>query len=125
MVLSCRRLEQGEVSFWDDASGIEPGQCGPFPVGTRVRIQSLENDPMNLSGKVGIIRWVVPGGASVEVEGEAEKFKVQDAAMVKELSVHCELVGEWALYTLHSFVSDLPTGGGVGCSSHIRTPACQ
>ena len=89
---------QGPVKFWDEGGDIEPLQTGPFPVGTRVRIQTLENDPMNLSGKVGTIAWIVPGGASVAIDGLADKVKVQDEAMIKELGVHCEVIGEQNLF---------------------------
>lgn len=80
--------------FWDDTDEIAQVQCGPFPKGTVVRIQSLQNDPMQLSGKVGTIAWLVPGGAAVTIDGIPDAVKVQDAAMTKELGVHCELVGE-------------------------------
>ncbi len=85
---------QGLVLFWEDTDEILQVQCGPFPKGTVVRIQSLQNDPMQLSGKVGTIAWLVPGGAAVTIDGIQDAVKVQDAAMTKELGVHCELVGE-------------------------------
>jgi hypothetical protein len=85
---------QGLVLFWEDTDEILQLQCGPFPKGTVVRIQSLQNDPMQLSGKVGTIAWLVPGGAAVTIDGIPDAVKVQDAAMTKELGVHCELVGE-------------------------------
>ena len=92
--LPCGVVCQGLVLFWEDTDEILQVQCGPFPKGTVVRIQSLQNDPMQLSGKVGTIAWLVPGGAAVTIDGIQDAVKVQDAAMTKELGVHCELVGE-------------------------------
>mmetsp|Transcript_58499 Transcript_58499/g.85750 ORF Transcript_58499/g.85750 Transcript_58499/m.85750 type:complete len:234 (+) Transcript_58499:123-824(+) len=83
---------QGTISFWDDTEGIEQAKAGPFLVGTRIRIQSLANDPMALGGKVGTVAWLVPGGASVQLDGEVEKVKVQDAAMMQEVGVHAEIL---------------------------------
>jgi hypothetical protein len=80
-------------------------ESGPFPVGTRIRVQSLTNDPMNLSGKLGTIAWLVPGGASVAIDGEPEKVKLQDACMMKELGAHAELVDESG-EPLHIVVGD-------------------
>eukprot|EP00277_Geminigera_cryophila_P006652 CAMPEP_0179417922 /NCGR_PEP_ID=MMETSP0799-20121207/7650_1 /TAXON_ID=46947 /ORGANISM="Geminigera cryophila, Strain CCMP2564" /LENGTH=226 /DNA_ID=CAMNT_0021191013 /DNA_START=123 /DNA_END=804 /DNA_ORIENTATION=- len=85
---------QGTISFWDDTEGIEQAKAGPFVVGTRIRIQSLANDPMALGGKVGTVAWLVPGGASVQLDGEVEKVKVQDAAMMQEVGVHAERAHE-------------------------------
>jgi len=87
-------VSQGTLAFFENTEGIEQMEAGPFPVGTRIRVQSLTNDPMNLSGKLGTVAWLVPGGASVAIDGEPEKVKLQDACMMKELGAHAEILDE-------------------------------
>ena len=82
---------QGRISFWDE-SDIEEIQTGPFPVGTRIRVTSLTNDPMGIAGKVGAIAWIIPGGASVKLDDREEKVKVQDACMTRELGISMKVV---------------------------------